>query len=112
MTRQPVPATPNPTFTRRADFRGNRRVNSVLHIASVTQARQQPQAAAYLARIASEGKTRREARRANKRHLANRVIRRMWRAEQTEKHLTYSPLDKGASNSPTGGTSVQPGASL
>ena len=69
----------------RLDFRGNRRVNSVLHIASVTQARQQPQAAAYLARKASEGKTRREARRAHKRHLANRVIRRMWRDEQTQK---------------------------
>ena len=34
----------------RLDFTGNRRVNSVLHIASVTQARQQFQAAAYLAR--------------------------------------------------------------
>ena len=69
----------------RLDFRGNRRINSVLHIASVTQQRNQPQAAAYLTRKASEGKTRREARRAHKRHLANRVIRRMWRDEQTQK---------------------------
>lgn len=69
----------------RLDLRGNRRVNSVLHIASVTQARQQPQAAAYLARKATEGKTRREARRAHKRHLANRVIRRMWRDERARK---------------------------
>ena len=61
----------------RLDFGGNRRINSVLHIASVTQQRSQPQAAAYLARKATEGKTRREARRAHKRHLANRVIRRM-----------------------------------
>ena len=67
----------------RLDFRGNRRINSVLHIASVTQARQQPEAAAYLARKTAEGKTRREARRAHKRHLANRVIRRMWRDENT-----------------------------
>ena len=66
----------------RLDFRGNRRINSVLHIASVTQARSQPDAAAYLARKTTEGKTRREARRAHKRHLANRVIRRMWRDEQ------------------------------
>ena len=41
----------------RLDFRGNRRINSVLHIASVTQARQQPQAAAYLTRKTTEGKT-------------------------------------------------------
>ena len=70
----------------RLDFTGNRRVNSVLHIASVTQARQQPQAAAYLARKTGEGKTRREARRAHKRHLANRVIRRMWRDETARQH--------------------------
>ena len=75
----------------RLDFRGNRRVNSVLHIASVTQQRSQPQAAAYLARKATEGKTRREARRAHKRHLANRVIRRMWRDEQTRRQpLTHA----------------------
>ncbi|WP_419907360.1 IS110 family transposase [Candidatus Poriferisodalis sp.] len=66
----------------RLDFRGNRRINSVLHIASVTQARSQPDAAAYLTRKTGEGKTRREARRAHKRHLANRVIRRMWRDEK------------------------------
>ena len=41
----------------------------------------QPEAAAYLARKATEGKTRREARRAHKRQLANRIIRRMWRDE-------------------------------
>ena len=65
----------------RLDFRGNRRINSVLCIASVAQQRSQPEAAAYLARKATEGKTRREARRAHKRQLANRIIRRMWRDE-------------------------------
>lgn len=66
----------------RLDFRGNRRINSVLHIASVTQHRDQPDARTYIDRKTSEGKTRREARRAHKRHLANRVIRRMWKDEQ------------------------------
>jgi transposase len=70
----------------RLEFRGNRRINSVLYIASVTQARDQPDARAYLARKASEGKTRREARRAHKRHLANRVIRRMRRDERARRH--------------------------
>jgi len=68
----------------RLDFRGNRRINSVLYIASVTQARDHLPAQQYLARKASEGKTRREARRAHKRHLANRVIRRMWRDEKAK----------------------------
>lgn len=65
----------------RLDFRGNRRLNSVLHIASVTQARDLAEAQDYLARKRAEGKTRRDVRRAHKRHLANRVIRRMWRDE-------------------------------
>ncbi len=69
----------------RLDFRGNRRINSVLHTASVTQQRSQPQAAAYLTRKTSEGKTRREARRAHKRHHTNRVIRRIRRDEQARK---------------------------
>ncbi len=77
-------APPNPV-KHRLDFRGNRRINSVLHIASVTQQRSQPQAAAYPTRKTSEGKTRREARRAHKHHLTNRVIRRMRRDEQTRK---------------------------
>ena len=69
----------------RLDFTGNRRINSVLHIASVNPQRTQPEAIAYLARKAGEGKTRREARRAHKRQLANRVIRRMWRDETARK---------------------------
>lgn len=66
----------------RLDFRGNRRINSVLYIASVTQQRDTTEARDYLNRKLTEGKTRREARRAHKRHLANRVIRRMWNDER------------------------------
>jgi transposase len=76
----------------RLDIGGNRRVNSVLYIISVTQQRSQPDAQAFLARKAAEGKTRREARRAHKRHLANRVIRRMWRDE----HVRHVPLAPAA----------------
>jgi transposase len=66
----------------RLDFRGNRRINSVLYITSVTQQRDIADAQAYIDRKLGEGKTRREARRAHKRHLANRVIRRMWHDEE------------------------------
>ncbi|MCP4966111.1 MAG: IS110 family transposase [bacterium] len=68
----------------RLDFGGNRRINSVLYMASITQARCHPEARQYLDRKTSEGKTRRSARRAHKRHLANRVIRRMWRDQHTQ----------------------------
>jgi len=66
----------------RLDFGGNRRINSVLYIASVTQHRDIDDARVYINRKLGEGKTRREARRAHKRHLANRVIRRMWNDER------------------------------
>ena len=62
----------------RLDLGGNRKVNSVLHIVHVTQARHHPDAQAYLIRRAEENKTKRAARRAHKRQLANVIIRRMW----------------------------------
>ncbi len=74
----------------RVDFRGNRTVNSVLYIASITQSRDRPDARDYLARKTAEGKTSREARRAHKRHLANRVIRRMWKDEQARRSRLQS----------------------
>lgn len=77
----------------RLDFRGNRRINSVLYIASVTQQRDKPDAKAYIERKISEGKTRREARRSHKRHLANRTIRRMWK---DEKRRLAATLQKAA----------------
>ena len=66
----------------RLDFGGNRRINSILYVASITQQRFHPEARTYFERKMSEGKTRRGARRAHKRHLANRVIRRMWTDER------------------------------
>jgi transposase len=71
-----------PPRRHRLDFRGNRRINSVLYIASVTQQRDLDIARGYIDRKTIEGKTPREARRAHKRHLANRVIRRMWADER------------------------------
>ena len=77
----------------RLDFGGNRRINSVLYIASVTQHRDIDDARVYIARKISEGKTPREARRAHKRHLANRAIRRM---RNDEKHRHQTSLQPAA----------------
>jgi transposase len=79
-----------PPVRHRLDFRGNRRINSVLYIASVTQQRDHDAARTYINRKTTEGKTRREARRAHKRHLANRVIRRMWADER--RRATAHPI--------------------
>jgi transposase len=62
----------------RLDLLGNRAVNSVFYIASVTQARYHQPAQAYLARKTTEGHSTREARRAHKTLLGRRIIRRMW----------------------------------
>ena len=56
---------------------GNRRLNAVLYRIALTQAHYSPEARSYLARRASEGKTKREAMRALKRYLA-RAVFRLW----------------------------------
>lgn len=77
----------------RLDFGGNRRINSVLYVASIVQHRDHQPARDYIARKLSEGKTRKSARRCHKRHLANRVIRRMWNDEthRQEQHPPTTP---------------------
>lgn len=75
----------------RLDYGGNRRINSVLYIASVTQQRLNSDARTYLDRKLSEGKTRRASRRAHKRLLASRVIRRMWNDEARRHHQRSRP---------------------
>jgi len=57
---------------------GNRQVNACLHRIAVTQARVDPRAQAFLERKMAEGKTKREARRASKRHLSDVVYRRLY----------------------------------
>jgi transposase len=74
----------------RLDLAGNRQVNSTLHVMHVTQARSYPPARDYIDRKRAEHKTKREARRAHKRHLANIVIRRMW-ADHTRRHAVSTP---------------------
>lgn len=63
---------------------GNRQLNSALHRVAITQSASFPKARDYLQRKEEEGKTRREARRALKRHLSNVVYRELYRwAENT-----------------------------
>jgi transposase len=56
---------------------GNRQLNAALYRIAMVQARDDPTAQRYLARKQAEGKTKREARRALQRHLANVVYRRL-----------------------------------
>jgi transposase len=74
----------------RLDLLGNRTVNRILYMMSITQSRYDPAGRAFLARKRAEGKTRKQARRAHKRQLANRIIRRMW-ADHRRLHTLPAP---------------------
>lgn len=71
----PIPASSGNTKRHRLDHGGNRQLNCALHRLAVSKGRLDPETAAYLARKQGEGKTRREALRCLKRHLARRVFR-------------------------------------
>lgn len=74
----PIPCGSGKTANHhRLDRGGNRQLNAALHRIAIVQARVDPRARAFLARKTAEGKTKREARRALKRHLANVVYRRL-----------------------------------
>ncbi|GAA2657523.1 IS110 family transposase [Streptomyces spororaveus] len=80
-----------PVRRHRLDVGGNRNVNSILHIVHVTQVRCHEPARSYVARKIAENKTKREARRAHKRQLANVIIRHMWR-DDARRRTWPSPL--------------------
>jgi transposase len=59
----------------RLDRGGNRQLNRALHVIAITRGRIDPQTRAYLARKEAEGKSRIEAMRCLKRHLARKYYR-------------------------------------
>ena len=73
----PIPASSGKTNRHRLNHGGNRQLNRALHTIAVVQARTDPRAQAYVARRVAEGKSRLEALRCLKRHLADVVFRTM-----------------------------------
>jgi transposase len=73
----PIPASSGQTSRHRLNKGGNRRLNHALHLMALTQARMDPRARAYLERRRAEGKTRRDAVRALKRHLSDVVYQQL-----------------------------------
>jgi transposase len=89
----PIPASSGRTNRHRLDRGGNRQLNCALHRLAVTKGRLDPDTVAYLARKQADGKSRREALRCLKRHLARRVWRLLQPppAEQTPGPSTRPP---------------------
>jgi transposase len=71
----PIPASSGQTSRHRLDRGGNRQLNCALHRLAVNNANCDADTAAYLERKRAEGKSRKEALRCLKRHLARRVWR-------------------------------------
>ncbi len=69
----PIPASSGNTNRHRLDRGGNRQLNCALHRLALNKAHWDPETAAYLERRQAEGKSRKEALRCLKRHLARRV---------------------------------------
>jgi transposase len=68
----PIPCSSGQTDRYRLNRGGDRQLNRALHTIAITRARHDPATKAYLARKQAEGKTKREAIRCLKRHLARR----------------------------------------
>jgi transposase len=73
----PIPASSGKTSRHRLNRGGNRQLNRAIHTVAVVQARTDARAKAYVTRRMEEGKSRLEALRCLKRHLADVVFRTM-----------------------------------
>jgi transposase len=71
----PIPVSSGRTDRHRLHRGGDRQLNRALHVIAITKARIDPQTRAYLDRKQAEGKTKKEALRCLKRHLARHVHR-------------------------------------
>jgi len=73
----PIEASSGPRVRHRLNPRGNRQLNHALHIAAVTQVRNDTPGRAYYLRKQTEGKTGKEALRALKRRISDAVYRQL-----------------------------------
>jgi transposase len=73
----PIEASSGPKKRHRLNPRGNRMVNYALHMAAVTQIRNDTPGRVYFDRKLAEGKTKKEALRALKRRISDAVYRQM-----------------------------------
>ena len=80
----PIPVSSGRHDRHRLDRGGNRQLNRALHVIAITRGRLDPQTSAYLARKEAEGKSRIEAIRCLKRHLARRYHQLLTASQPTD----------------------------
>jgi transposase len=89
----PIPVSSGRTDRHRLHRGGDRQLNRALHVIAITRARIDPQTRAYLDRKQAEGKTKREALRCLKRHLARQVHRLLSMPPTNPDHRTRIQLN-------------------
>ena len=90
----PIPASSGNTQRHRLHRGGDRQLNRALDIIAISRAKTDPETRAYLARKHAEGKTKLEAIRCLKRHLA----RRIWHLLNTTQTPAAPPVQINRSN--------------
>jgi transposase len=95
----PIPVSSGRHDRHRLDRGGNRQINRALHIIAITRGRLDPETRAYLQRKEAEGKTRMEAMRCLKRHLARRYHRLLLRPPRREHEPTHQSTPPAGSSS-------------
>ena len=92
----PIPASSGNRQRHRLHRGGDRELNRALHIIAITRAARDPDTRAYLARKIAEGKTKPEALRCLKRHLARRFHRLL--SQPTARSQHTAPIAATAPN--------------
>ncbi len=82
----PIPASSGNRNRHRLHRGGDRQLNRALHMIAITRARHDPATRAYLDRKIAEGKTRKQAIRCLKRHLARRFHHILAQPQPTNQH--------------------------
>lgn len=73
----PIEASSGPTIRHRLNPRGNRQINHAIHMAAVTQVRNDTPGRAYYQRKQAEGHSRKEAMRSLKRRISDAVYKQL-----------------------------------
>jgi transposase len=73
----PQPASSGKTIRHRLSRGGDRQINNAIHMIALSRSLHHPETHTYLDRRISEGKTKREAMRALKRHLSRSLFKRL-----------------------------------
>jgi transposase len=73
----PIPASSGKTVRHRLNRGGDRQVNNAIHTIALSRSLHHPETRAYLDRRIGDGKTKREAMRALKRHLSRSLFNRL-----------------------------------